>query len=104
MQAALGSRIRNRLSCRIIVNGFALPLSGSQGATHPLLPMAGTLYLIPNTLGPQQPADVIPAPVLSITARLPYFVAENAKTTRAFLKLVHASHPLALPLQEIRIG
>jgi 16S rRNA (cytidine1402-2'-O)-methyltransferase len=31
-------------------------------------------------------------------------VAENAKTARAFLKLVAQDHPLARPLQEIRIA
>jgi 16S rRNA (cytidine1402-2'-O)-methyltransferase len=31
-------------------------------------------------------------------------VAENAKTARAFLKLVGIDHPLARPLQEIRIA
>jgi len=70
--------------------------------------MTGTLYLIPNTLGPVADAGrplaaVIPEDVRAIAARLDYFVAENAKTTRAFLKLVAASHPLARPLQEIRI-
>ena len=55
--------------------------------------MPGTLYLIPNTLGPTEAAPdalshVIPDQVQAITARLDYFVAENAKTARAFLKLV----------------
>jgi 16S rRNA (cytidine1402-2'-O)-methyltransferase len=72
--------------------------------------MPGILYLIPNTLGPSDPdnahplAQIIPAQVQAITAGLDYFIAENAKTTRAFLKLVAAEHPLAKPLQEIRIG
>lgn len=48
--------------------------------------MAGTLDLIPNTLGlrdaddPLQ--DVIPTGVQQITAQLDYFVAEHAKTAR----------------------
>ena len=72
--------------------------------------MAGTLYLIPNTLGPADlvsgcPLDhVIPDDVQATTARLDYFVAENAKTTRAFLKTVALVRPLAKPLQEIRIA
>lgn len=69
--------------------------------------MTGVLYLIPNTLGPSDqlhPLDwIIPAQVQTITARLDYFIAENAKTTRAFLKLVATSRPLSKPLQEIRI-
>ena len=69
--------------------------------------MPGTLYLIPNTLGPAEgdnPLDAtIPTEVRQLTAGLDYFVAENAKTTRAFLKLVAQQHPLAKPLQEIDI-
>lgn len=71
--------------------------------------MPGTLYLIPNTLGPTEavPAalsHVIPAHVQAVTASLDYFVAENAKTARAFLKLVAIDHPLAKTLQEIEIA
>ncbi|MGZ3236729.1 MAG: SAM-dependent methyltransferase [Burkholderiaceae bacterium] len=71
--------------------------------------MPGILYLIPNTLGSSnvddidQLAHIIPIDVQAITAKLDYFIAENAKTTRAFLKLVAAKHPLCKPLQEIRI-
>ncbi len=72
--------------------------------------MAGTLFLVPNTLGPavvgstDPLAALIPAQVQAITANLGYFIAENAKTARAFLKLVALQHPLAKPLQEIRIA
>jgi 16S rRNA (cytidine1402-2'-O)-methyltransferase len=71
--------------------------------------VSGTLYLIPNTLGlpdsvPNLLASVIPTDVQAITARLDYFIAENAKTTRAFLKLIASSNSLAKPLQEIRIA
>jgi 16S rRNA (cytidine1402-2'-O)-methyltransferase len=69
--------------------------------------MPGTLYLIPNTLGPTETgalSSVLPEQVQAITSRLDYFVAENAKTARAFLKLVAAGHPLAKPLQEIQIA
>lgn len=72
--------------------------------------MPGTLYLIPNTLGPAEVgandplAAVIPPPVQALAARLDYFIAENAKTTRAFLKLIATNYPLAKPLQEIRIS
>lgn len=69
--------------------------------------MAGTLYLIPNTLGLRDAADplpdVIPAGVQQITARLDYFVAEHAKTARALLKKLAETTPLARPLQEITI-
>src|SRR5471032_1209665 len=67
--------------------------------------MTGTLYLIPNTLGDTEAlSHVIPEHVQAITARLDYFVAENAKTARAFLKLIDAQHTLAKPLQEITIA
>ena len=71
--------------------------------------MPGTLYLIPNTLGPTEAAPgalshIIPEQVQALTARLDYFVAENAKTARAFLKLIAIDHPLAKPLQEIEIA
>lgn len=66
--------------------------------------MTGILYLIPNTLGGDALAHIIPELVQAQTARLDYFVAENAKTARAFLKLVAQRHPLGKPLQEIEIG
>jgi 16S rRNA (cytidine1402-2'-O)-methyltransferase len=72
--------------------------------------MSGILYLIPNTLGqaettPANPlAHIIPEQVQAQTACLDYFVAENAKTTRAFLKLIALTRPLAKPLQDIEIA
>jgi 16S rRNA (cytidine1402-2'-O)-methyltransferase len=71
--------------------------------------MPGTLFLIPNTLGatdavPGALNHVIPGQVQAITAQLDYFVAENAKTARAFLKLIAIDHPLAKALQEIEIA
>ncbi|SHG60160.1 SAM-dependent methyltransferase [Massilia sp. CF038] len=71
--------------------------------------MPGTLYLIPNTLGstdavPGALSHIIPEQVQAITAQLDYFVAENAKTARGFLKLIAIGHPLARPLQEIEIA
>lgn len=72
--------------------------------------MAGILYLIPNTLGaiPSGQEDdlrlVIPDEVQAITASLDYFIAENAKTTRAHLKLIATTRRLCKPIQEIRIS
>ena len=65
--------------------------------------MNGTLYLIPNSLGPGALDEVLPASVHQTTAQLDYFIAENAKTARAFLKLVSTTHPLEKSLQEIEI-
>jgi len=69
--------------------------------------MAGTLYLIPNTLGKRDEADpltdVIPVGVQQVATRLDYLVAENAKTARAFLKKLGETSPLAHPIQQIEI-
>src|SRR5450830_340275 len=72
--------------------------------------MPGILYLVPNLLGTADSANshaltsVLPADVQALTARLDYFIAENAKTTRAFLKLINTAYPLNKPLQEIKIA
>lgn len=72
--------------------------------------MAGTLYLIPNTLGQTEPqqenllTQIIPDTVQKMTSQLSHFVAENAKTTRAYLKLLNQSHTLAKPMQELQIA
>lgn len=72
--------------------------------------MTGTLYLIPNTLGLSETsqdnplAHIIPETVQRMSSQLQYFVAENAKTTRAYLKILNQFHPLAKPLQELQIS
>jgi len=68
----------------------------------------GRLFLVPNTLdfGVASDADlgeVLPLGVLRTAATLQHWVAENAKTTRAFLKRVDAVVPLAQPLQALSI-
>ena len=70
---------------------------------------SGSLYLVPNTLDHGAPGevpdlrDVLPMVVIRHAARLTHWVAENAKTTRAFLKRVDAIVPLTLPLQALTI-
>jgi 16S rRNA (cytidine1402-2'-O)-methyltransferase len=72
--------------------------------------MSGTLFLIPNTLGQSGAEDInvlahiIPNTVQAMSAQLQYFVAENAKTTRAYLKILSQSHPLTKPMQELQIA
>ncbi len=56
--------------------------------------MIGKLYLIPTTLGEQKPADVLSLSVLQITAGLRYFVVENIRTARRFLRAVDPSFPI----------
>jgi 16S rRNA (cytidine1402-2'-O)-methyltransferase len=65
--------------------------------------MKGTLFLIPNGLGEGALDQVLTADVRAITADLDYFVAENAKTARAFLNQVAQTHPLRVRLQDIEI-
>ncbi len=73
--------------------------------------MSGKLILVPNTLdfGVESAGtapdlqDVLPLAVIRTAARLEHWVAENAKTTRAFLKRVDAVAPLARALQAIQI-
>lgn len=70
----------------------------------------GRLLLIPNTLDHDprggasgDPRDVLPARVIREAARLRHWAAENARSTRAFLKRIDQIEPLAWPLQQIEI-
>jgi 16S rRNA (cytidine1402-2'-O)-methyltransferase len=61
---------------------------------------AGTLYLIPTTLGESALVAVIPQEVQQRVRTLEYFVAENPKTARAYLKQTG----MPKPLQELHIA
>ena len=68
----------------------------------------GTLYLVPAPLdfgcASQSPLDnSMPAGTLAVAARLQHWVCENAKSTRAYLKRVDVSHPLAHTLQTLTL-
>lgn len=68
----------------------------------------GTLYLVPAPLdfgcATQSPLDQsMPARTLSVAAGLRHWICENAKSTRAYLKRVDASHPLGVSMQELQI-
>jgi len=56
--------------------------------------MTGTLYLIPVPLGPSNPADSLTPCVLATIRPLGYFIVEQAKSARAFLKAVSTERPL----------
>lgn len=64
----------------------------------------GTLYLVPTPLdfGCDNAADALdaalPPATVATAARLTHWITENAKSTRAFLKRVQITHPLAAPL------
>jgi 16S rRNA (cytidine1402-2'-O)-methyltransferase len=59
----------------------------------------GTLHLIPVTLGAADARLILPATVIEIAAGLDYFLVENAKSARQFLKSI--AHPR--PLRELQI-
>ena len=68
----------------------------------------GKLYLVPAPLdfGCEQQApiqDVMPLKTLQIAARLGYFICENAKSTRAYLKRVGEQVELSQPVQALQI-
>ena len=55
----------------------------------------GTLYLIPTNLSePVNPAVILPIEVVRIAATLQYYIAENAKSARAFLKAIGVTRPM----------
>jgi 16S rRNA (cytidine1402-2'-O)-methyltransferase len=72
-----------------------------------LPPALGTLLLVPNTLDLGSEAvdirELLPLGVLRRAAGLAHWVAEDARSARAFLKRVHAVMPLCAPLQQIDI-
>jgi len=67
----------------------------------------GRLLLMPNTLDlgaePVPLPQVLPLGVLEHASRLTHWLAEDARSARAFLKRVHAVVPLRQPLQTISI-
>ena len=59
-------------------------------------PASGALYLIPTPLAEPVNEDLIlPRKVIATALRLNYYIAENAKTARAFLKAIGIARPLA---------
>lgn len=70
---------------------------------------APRLYLVPAPLdfgcGEAMPlSDALPDATLRTAAGLRHWVCENAKSLRAYLQRIHALHPLACPLREMRIA
>ena len=56
--------------------------------------MTGTLYLIPVTLGGEDFSKVIPEKVLSITRILRFFIVEDLRSARRYLRLIDKSFPI----------
>ena len=48
----------------------------------------GVLYLIPTTLGDNEPLEVLPYSVKRVIEELTYFIVENEKTARKFIKRI----------------
>ncbi|MBV7481954.1 SAM-dependent methyltransferase [Bordetella sp. BOR01] len=61
--------------------------------------MSGTLHLIPVSLGESPPERWLPSDARTLAGALDTYIAENAKTARAFLKQIGTVRPL----QEITI-
>lgn len=52
----------------------------------------GSLYLLPNTLGGEQPFDVLPSVNLQKMEAIKHFVVEDLRVARRFLKKIGYSH------------
>ena len=50
--------------------------------------MQGKLYLIPTTLGENEPLEVMPISVKKVIEELDYFIVENEKSARRFIKKI----------------
>ncbi|MBI2734719.1 MAG: SAM-dependent methyltransferase [Aquabacterium sp.] len=83
-------------------------------STPTTAPDKGRLLLIPNTLdfgcldgaeggAPPDLREVLPMGAITAAAGLTHWIAENAKTTRAFLKRVNDIAPLSAPIQALNI-
>ena len=56
--------------------------------------MKGRIWLIPVTLGGDNYEDVIPGKALEITRGLRYFIVENLRSARRFLRLIDRHFPI----------
>ena len=61
--------------------------------------MSGTLYLMPTPIADGTLQQALPSDVIALCRRVEHFLAEDAKSARAFLKQVR--HPR--PLRELSI-
>lgn len=55
--------------------------------------MLGKLYLIPTTLGENEPLEVMPISVKKVVEEVDYFVVENEKSARRFIKKITPKKP-----------
>ena len=71
-------------------------------------PQPGTLFLVPAPLnfgcdGTVALATSMPAGTLLAASNISHWVYENAKSTRAYLKRIHETHPLCQPLKSMQL-
>lgn len=55
--------------------------------------MKGNLYLIPTTLGDNEPLEVLPISVKQVVEKTTYFIVENEKSARRFIKKITPKKP-----------
>ncbi len=66
-----------------------------QNDQRPSSPKFGTLYLIPTNLSePFSSTRILPADVIAVACGMNHFIAENAKSARAFLRGMGVTRPL----------
>lgn len=66
---------------------------------------SGTLYLVPTLLGDMAAEQVIPSAVAATIRSLDYFIAENPKSARAFLKLMSTTHAVQdIDIRELSVN
>lgn len=53
--------------------------------------MIGKLYLIPTTLGDTEPLEVMPLSVKKVIEQIDYYIVENEKSARRFIKKISSS-------------
>ncbi|MCP4178925.1 MAG: SAM-dependent methyltransferase [bacterium] len=51
--------------------------------------MNGKIYLIPTTLGESDPKKVLPSDIRGVLTSLQYFIVENLRSARRYLKLIN---------------
>lgn len=56
--------------------------------------MSGTIYLIPVTLGGDDFLKVIPGKVIEMTRKLRFFIVEDIRSARRFLRLIDKEFPI----------
>jgi len=56
--------------------------------------MTGNVYLIPVTLGGEEFMDVLPEKAVSTAKRLRYFIVEDIRSARRFLRLIDRNFPI----------